>query len=342
MSFFQQARNVLVNNGQFYLEQTSVVEKNGLAGLQILSHNITHGATHDSAEREPPPRCHPETRKAVVSDIIEWVNDSSRASNILWLHGPAGIGKTAIAQTVCELCQRNGQLGGSFFFSRASPGRNHGQNLVATIAYQLAIAIPQVANAIESTIANDPAILSKNMKLQFEKLIVEPLRLLYYLTATTFIIFIDGLDECEGEQMEADIAQLFGSMFEGDNLPICLMVTSRPEPWIQHAFESTELLRNARRISLEQTAETDEDIRTVLRAGFLAICESPEHKHAMRDISKPWPSYSVIDELVGRASGQFVYATTVLKFVDDPNNRPTENLDIILQCQREILQLPVH
>jgi hypothetical protein len=49
----------------------------------------------------------------------------------------------------------------------------------------------------------------------------------------------------------------------------------------------------------------------------------------MSNVAKPWPSYSVLDNLVDKASGQFIYPATVLKFVGDPNYRPTDRLDII-------------
>ena len=59
----------------------------------------------------------------------------------------------------------------------------------------------------------------------------------------------------------------------------------------------------------------------------------------MSDVAKPWPSYSVLDDLVDKASGQFIYPATVLKFVGNPNYRPTDRLDIIASILRYRLQL---
>ena len=39
--------------------------------------------------------------------------------------------------------------------------------------------------------------------------------------------------------------------------------------------------------------------------------------------------YRILDDLVDNASGQFIYPATVLKFIGDPNYRPTDRLDII-------------
>ena len=49
----------------------------------------------------------------------------------------------------------------------------------------------------------------------------------------------------------------------------------------------------------------------------------------MSNVAKPWPLYRILDDLVNKASGQFIYPATVLKFVGDPNYRPTDRLDII-------------
>jgi hypothetical protein len=49
----------------------------------------------------------------------------------------------------------------------------------------------------------------------------------------------------------------------------------------------------------------------------------------MSSVAKPWPPYHILDDLVAKASGQFIYPATVLKFVDDPNYRPTDRLGII-------------
>ncbi|KAF8953460.1 hypothetical protein BDZ97DRAFT_1596300, partial [Flammula alnicola] len=200
------------------------------------------------------------------------------------------------------------------FLSRMVARRNDPRSLFSTIAYQLATAIPDTfGRAIEEKIKADPSILKKNMKLQLEKLIIEPLRLLDSATRP-IIIVIDGLDECLGETTQAEIVRLLGSISQHGNLPIKIVLTSRPEPWIRNEFHTQLLLPHTRRMFLEQTSETDQDIRIFLRSGFSDICDSPDHQLTMANVPKPWPADSEVDELVERASGQFIYASTVLTF----------------------------
>ena len=43
-----------------------------------------------------------------------------------------------------------------------------------------------------------------------------------------------------------------------------------------------------------------------------------------------WPGGRIIDDLVSKSSGQFVYASTIIKFVGDEYNSATSQLDIVM------------
>jgi sigma54-dependent transcription regulator len=82
-------------------------------------------AFHDSDELYDEPKCHPNTRVAVLDDIMKWVIESEAAGDfMMWLFGPAGAGKSAIAKRIAELAAEKGLLIGTFFFSRTSSTRN--------------------------------------------------------------------------------------------------------------------------------------------------------------------------------------------------------------------------
>ena len=74
---------------------------------------------------------------------MSWAQGSETSRPILWLYGPAGAGKSAIAQTIAEKCDETGHLSASFFFSRTSPGRDDMNHLIPTLAYQLALLFPE-------------------------------------------------------------------------------------------------------------------------------------------------------------------------------------------------------
>ncbi|KAJ7098944.1 hypothetical protein C8R44DRAFT_528577, partial [Mycena epipterygia] len=94
-------------------------------------------ALHDSVECFPEPACHPGTRTAVLDELMSWSVNTDTGSALLWLHGSAGAGKSAIAQMFAGECQKQGRLGASFFFRHGHQKRGTWRGLITTIAYQL-------------------------------------------------------------------------------------------------------------------------------------------------------------------------------------------------------------
>ena len=174
---------------------------------------VSLGAIHDSAERYPPPNCHPDTRKAVRQIILDWIHSESSASSFFWLYGPAGAGKTAILQAIAEfLCSSSGSVqnfGGSFFFSRGKKGRDRGHFLFSTIAYQLALKVPGLREHVNRIMELDPTLHTKSMVVQLQTLIVDAFRCLLPLPQGSYHhVIIDGLDECHDKVTQQTILRL--------------------------------------------------------------------------------------------------------------------------------------
>jgi hypothetical protein len=82
-----------------------------------------------------------------------------------WVVGVAGVGKSAIMQTVAETPLRPVTLRASiFFFVR---GRSDGSKAIITLAYQLAVESEPYRLFIELALARDPSLLQKAMLVQF-------------------------------------------------------------------------------------------------------------------------------------------------------------------------------
>ena len=267
--------------------------------------------------------------------ILAWIRDPQKQTKVLRLHGPAGTGKSAISQTIAELCQELSLLAATFFFSRDSRECNTGKRLVATLAYQLAMHIPALKDRIEEVIESDPGVVTKSMGVQLQKLILQPLAHIGFTpeSASQCVIIIDGLDECSPEKQQLDILQFIFLAQQQPCFPFCFIIASRPEPRIVAHLDSPRYQDESWSINLDNRdnrKDAKEDIRRVLRRGFNKIHDNPIHAHSMASIPKPWPTDFAIEKIVARSSGQFVYATTVLEFIDDPDYQPTQQLQIIL------------
>ena len=73
-------------------------------------------ATHIRAGHVP--RCDPGTRLEVIAQIRQWLDghDNDERAVVFWVNGPAGYGKSALAQTTAECYAAERRLLGSFFF----------------------------------------------------------------------------------------------------------------------------------------------------------------------------------------------------------------------------------
>ncbi|KAJ7719101.1 hypothetical protein DFH07DRAFT_761256 [Mycena maculata] len=126
-------------------------------GLHILHRACAGDAFHDSAERYPRPR------SASESEDGPWTAEEHPSNKMLWLCGPAGSGKSAIAQSFCQQLALEGRLGGGFFFKRGDLSRGNAKKLSPTIAYQLAL-LPQLKEIISGIVEEDPAICTPGVK----------------------------------------------------------------------------------------------------------------------------------------------------------------------------------
>ena len=307
------------------------------SALKLLHENIAAGAMHNSKERYDSPRCHPDTRKAVLSDITSWISDHSKTTCILWLRAPAGSGKSAILQQIAEHYYNSGGLAASFFFSRSAMKRNRETFLIATLASQLATSIPATKPLIEGAIERDPSIFDRVLSEQMLRLVVYPL---VYASLDpesgapwSTLLVIDGLDECNGGEHQAEILRILrmALLKLKSSLPtLYLLIASRPEPAIAAVFDY-ELSDITHRLVLDDTYHPDRDIAVFLRSSFADIFRR-RHAHFpfMSSLPQPWPPEHVISFLVRKSSGQFIFPATVIRFIDIDRRIPTAQLQLIL------------
>ncbi|KAJ7807160.1 hypothetical protein B0H13DRAFT_589853 [Mycena leptocephala] len=304
-----------------------LVQRHGENGINILHRNIARDAFYNSEQRFPPPQCHPNTRTAVQDTIQCWgaEADQLQAPSVMWLYGPAGAGKSAVAQTMAEKWATEDALAAAFFFGRWRAGGSSGERLFPTIAYQLALHVSALRNAIALAVEADPAICDKAMEEQARALIVNPLRDLDIPPARPYAVIIDGLDECNDKSMQARIVKIIFQIFFENKLPLRFLICSRPEPYIREAFESLPPHAHFRRLVLDETFNPGRDILTYLRDRFSDI-----QMRRLPNYFGSWPTERDLDKLVHNASGQFIYPATVIKFVDDEYCHPMEQLQLVL------------
>jgi len=147
-------------------------------------------------------------------------------------------------------------------------------------------------------------------------LIVEPIkrveRIMRFLAAITFglklyptLIVIDGLDEVEGKDIQADLIKIIGNAMKDVRLPLRFLIASRPEPHIVDAINKLRSQFPEDRVSIMDLREdtlVHRDIRRYFTVKFEEIQANDTY------LPQDWPGEDVVDQLVDKASGQFIYA----------------------------------
>ncbi|KAJ3507509.1 hypothetical protein NLJ89_g6260 [Agrocybe chaxingu] len=334
-NIFCGSQGVIVQDSTFNVTSTTF-QTAGTKGFDVLVKAVSQNAFHNSDDRTDPPKCHENTRVAVIKKIMDWVTGKIDTDGfLLWLHGPAGAGKSAIARTIAELCEKHNLLLASFFFLRSDSGRNTMKPLIASLAYRVACMVPAARVLIDSIIGGDPLILSYSVEAQLRKLVLDPLRILsdqghFAEMPLPPLIIIDGLDECLDRDAQAHLIQVLSSSTAECQLPLRILVASRPETHIKLAFALACEQNTISHLELNDDFHPDDDIRQFLTDKFRDI----RRCHPFRSqIPSLWPSEEQMNSLVRKASGQFIYASLVVRFVNFARDSPTRSLDVILDLR---------
>ncbi|KAJ2921930.1 hypothetical protein H1R20_g15162, partial [Candolleomyces eurysporus] len=315
---------------------------------------------HDSEERYPPPLCHEGTREVVICRIEGWYGfKTPPEKKIMWVHAPAGYGKTAVAGTVSKKMESRTDLdfnpvGATFFFWRASPERNSPARFVITLAYQFTISIPELAPHIEAAVKRNPMVLNKALEVQVTKLIVEPFKSLGELDNMPHrLVIIDGLDECINSDQESRVEKQYAEDQErvqvrvlelirtlhSHNLPLCFLILSRPEPWIKQHIESRSFQSITETLDLYQVGDHLEDVEKFVRDELARIAEGLDPQPGN---DEEWPKENTVEDFLGRTGGHMLYAATVIRHIDDPYDDPRQRLQDILDGELHSTQDLTH
>jgi len=302
-------------------------------GPMLLQHAATPAAFHNSNARFNPPRCHPNTRVALIQKIMDWLqnlDEASRGKVIMWLRGAAGAGKSAIAQSLAERLCAEGRLLAAFFFSRMDPDRCHARKLVATIAYQIYHTITAVQGPMGLAIERDPLIFTRNLFAQFEVLIIRPLGSLetgfLHRLSLPRLIIIDGLDECLDPMEQKEILTTIAQIIQLSHLPMKFLITSRPEHDICATFMSDGVDAVSGLLDLDNSYFPRSDIEWYFHTEFDRIRRTHPFRHL---IPSNWPSDRVVKQLALKSSGQFIFASTVVKYVQSIRHLPHQRLEVV-------------
>jgi len=268
----------------------------------------------------------------VLNEIKDWIRfEKHKEKSVMWLHGGAGAGKSAIARTIAEWCQEECLLLSSFFFWRSDHTRNHSHAFLATLAFGISRTVQGIQRSINRAIKRNRHIFNLNLDTQFIELIYEPFIHIVKDNVSSYgdyphVLVVDGLDEClEWDERRALLLLLGKCVLQ--RLPWKILVTSRQEQAISLTFDDEPLIEMTTRLALSNEYSSDWDIRTFLKDKLGDI----KRNHCLKKfIPQDWPVKGDVDQLVEKSSGHFIFASTVVGYIQSHRHSPPARLDLVL------------
>ncbi|KIK56907.1 hypothetical protein GYMLUDRAFT_173741, partial [Collybiopsis luxurians FD-317 M1] len=204
--------------------------------------------------------CLKDTRVEIINKISNWIYVTGK--NIprgFFLYGPAGTGKSAISHTIGKQCKDENCLGAFFRFDRTFTVDRTPSKALQSIAYNLALYIPEFGNRLVELLDKDPYVSSSpSLKEQWQNLILKPAQSM--LESKQVVIVIDALDECGHQQRDSTRMKFLSVLMDGINeLPqnFRVLVTSRLEGDIAEILEKYGNLLQAQDMSALVNTKND-------------------------------------------------------------------------------------
>ncbi|KAL8410607.1 hypothetical protein RB596_000333 [Gaeumannomyces avenae] len=296
---------------------------------------VAKGAAFGAEANEHDPSCHPNTRMDLLADIHKWIEDPNGKS-IFWLRGMAGTGKSTIFRTVAKTLADNKVPSASFFFKKGEGDRSRAAMFFATIVTQLLYQLPTLAAHVRNAIENDPAIVDKTKREQFEKLFLEPLDKCKGDVLGPLAVVVDALDECDREEDATALVRLLSRAKEATSIRIRFFVTSRPELPIRFGFN--DIGDSYQNLALHEIPKPDikKDISTFVRSELARIRYNFNKTVASPGLPPNWPTSTSLERLVDMAVPLFIFVSIACRFIADSDyGDPGEQLDKILEYRKK-------
>ncbi|EGR44620.1 uncharacterized protein TRIREDRAFT_70028, partial [Trichoderma reesei QM6a] len=271
--------------------------------------------------------CLPHTREQLLNDICDWLDESDAPQkHLYWLQGKAGTGKSTIARTVVSRMSRKKRVVANFFFKRGEGDRSRLKRFFTTISAQLVRKLPGLAQMVQDALESEPSLPEQDPRVQFRKLIKEPLQMQTSCHDKAIVIVVDALDECDSkedlvalvQQLSKSIVRTQGYQSSSGQLLVKYFVTSRLD---RHTSSALHIVSEEKceKIELERATSgtTKQDIECYFKIrlqkidGFLNPLSE----------SDPWSNpadVGILKKLADRADPLFEFAAAACRYIAQP------------------------
>jgi nucleoside-triphosphatase THEP1 len=273
----------------------------------ILSPRIAKSVTYVEQGKR---FCAAGTQTTFLAKIEELIDDiSNDGTKLIWLTGDPGVGKSTITASVAGKYKDKKLLLVQFFISRSHASTRDPNSIFPTIAYQLAKQHPKAARTIRNSLEQQSSLSDYITDIQALKLFVEPMKVLSDLDPSKpIVIVIDAFDELDGDIRGTTEILAKAIMMLPKNVKV--FVSSRQEHGIRTCISRMMRHNRATQINLDiSDPSLIADVAMYLRNQIARVVSDN------LDDMEEWPGEDVMQALCARASGLFIWAVTVIEFI---------------------------
>ena len=239
------------------------------------------------------------TRMSVFEKVSLWLNDRPSDNRAIVITGNAGMGKSVIAAAICRTMDQAGRLAGNHFCQHNKERYRNPKIMLQSLAYQLSEFLPQYKRELVRALSRNLGEDINNLEVGelFELLLEEPLRNVDD-PGESVLMVIDGLDETEYKGRN-ELLDVIDNHFSALPVWFRFCVTTRPEIIIAKHLQKLNPLH------LQQDDEENvNDIRIFFETQLGKVIQS-----GCEEV--------VINELVEKAAGHFLYAYLMVDFIKE-------------------------
>ena len=276
---------------------------------ETLGDRVAPQAKHDSKgqkERE----CYEGTREEVLDEIQLWARTRSETKNCWWITGKPGVGKSTIGARVAEIFEDEKSLYAQYFVTRNIAVTTDSDNILPTMAEQLAKKSPLAALFIQDILERTPPSAVKKLSdRQAQVLLLEPLRAIAQYVPK-IVVVIDGVDELAKAELSvpsnvtpilSKVTSVLCSIVSDLPTNVKILIFSRPEQTI-----TAEIPPHIKRLDLA-TEDSINDVDRLVRATLRELAKV----HNWSD----WPSERQVSLLSRNAAGHLGWAAIALRWI---------------------------
>ncbi|PVF92501.1 WD40 repeat-like protein [Serendipita vermifera] len=256
--------------------------------------------------------CMEGTREALLNSIVEWAvnprteEQKSNATNIYWLYGIPGIGKTSVSHSICARLHEKGRLGGSFFCRRDDPNLGDSKCVPPTLIFKLAESWGPFRRVVAEKLRKDPHLTRNSAGYE---LLPQLLDTLENHPPDPLVIVIDALDECGDSQTRSSILSgLFHATSRVEWLRI--IITSRQEQDIASSFDRILGAGHYAPKDLAADDKAQQDIQIFMQAKLSSVASK-------RYLPSDWPGTETMDKIIVKSGGLFIFVETLWRLIKD-------------------------